>query len=365
MKPKDILDLLKETFQEWQEDKAARLAAALSYYTAFSVAPLLIIVIAIVALVFGQDAAQGRIDEQIQGLVGPQGAKAIQEMIVNSRKPTEGTIATIISFVVLFFGASGVFAELQDSLNTIWEVAPKPGQGVKAVVKHRFMSFAMVLGIGFLLLVSLGLSTALAAVGGYLGQLLPNLDIVVRLLNFAISFGVITLLFAMIYRILPDVKIAWGDVWLGAAITSLLFAIGKWAIGLYLGNSSVGSTYGAAGSFVVFLLWVNYSAQILFFGAEFTQVYANKYGSQIVPDKNAIPLTDEARAKQGIPHTHNLKTAADTQEQENQRSTTSTALREPEKKRKSVHPVAVALSLLISGYRSFSRLLGGKSRRNR
>jgi membrane protein len=363
MKPKDILGLFKETFQEWQEDKASKLAAALSYYTAFSVAPLLIIVIAIVALVFGQDAAEGRIDEQIRGLVGAQGAKAIQEMIVNSRKPAEGTIATIISVVILLFGASGVFAELQDSLNTIWEVAPKPGQGVKAVVKQRFTSFAMVLGIGFLLLVSLGLSTALAAVGGYLGQLLPNLDIVVRLLNFAISFGVITLLFAMIYRILPDVKIAWGDVWLGAAITSLLFSIGKWAIGLYLGNSSVGSTYGAAGSFVVFLLWVNYSAQILFFGAEFTQVYANKYGSQIVPDKNAIPLTDEARAKQGIPHTHNLKAAA--QEQENQHSTTSTALREPEKKSKSVHPVAVALSLLISGYRSFSRLLGGKSRRNR
>jgi len=205
----------------------------------------------------------------------------------------------------------------------------------------------------------------LAALGGYLGQLLPNLDIVVRILNFAISFGVITLLFAMIYRILPDVKIAWGDVWLGAAITSLLFSIGRWAIGLYLGNSSVGSTYGAAGSFVVFLLWVNYSAQILFFGAEFTQVYANKYGSQIVPDKNAVPLTDEARAKQGIPHTHNLNAAADAQEQENQHSATSTALREPEKKRKSVHPVAVALSLLISGYRSFSRLLGGKRGRNR
>ncbi|HEY9872211.1 MAG TPA: YihY/virulence factor BrkB family protein [Candidatus Obscuribacterales bacterium] len=365
MKPKDILGLFKETFQEWQEDKAARLAAALSYYTAFSVAPLLIIVIAIVAMVFGQDAAEGRIDEQIRGLVGSEGAKAIQEMIVNSRKPAEGTIATIISVVILLFGASGVFAELQDSLNTIWEVAPKPGQGVKAVVKHRFMSFAMVLGIGFLLLVSLGLSTALAALGGYLGQLLPNLDIVVRILNFAISFGVITLLFAMIYRILPDVKIAWGDVWLGAAITSLLFSIGRWAIGLYLGNSSVGSTYGAAGSFVVFLLWVNYSAQILFFGAEFTQVYANKYGSQIVPDKNAVPLTDEARAKQGIPHTHNLNAAADAQEQENQHSATSTALREPEKKRKSVHPVAVALSLLISGYRSFSRLLGGKRGRNR
>lgn len=364
MKPKDILGLFKETFQEWQEDKAARLAAALSYYTAFSVAPLLIIVIAIVALVFGQDAAQGRIDEQIQGLVGQEGAKAIQQMIVNSRKPAEGTIATIISVVVLFFGASGVFAELQDSLNTIWEVAPKPGQGVKAVVKHRFISFAMVLGIGFLLLVSLGLSTALAAVGGYLGQLLPNLDLVVRILNFAISFGVITLLFGMIYRILPDVKIAWGDVWLGAAITSLLFSVGRWAIGLYLGNSSVGSTYGAAGSFVVFLLWVNYSAQILFFGAEFTQVYANKYGSKIVPDKNAIPLTDEARAKQGIPHNSNLEEAA--QEQDNRRSSTSTVPRHRRNQRNSVHPIFIALSLFTSAYRQVTRMGGKKGkRRNR
>ena len=363
MKPKDIVGLLKETVQEWQEDKAAKLAAALAYYTAFSVAPLLIIAIAIVALVFGEDAAQGQIAKQLQEQVGSQAAEAIQTMIQNSQKPNEGKIATIISFVILAFGASGVFTELQDSLNTIWEVAPKPGQGVFAAVKNRFLSFAMVLGIGFLLLVSLVLSTVLIGVGNYLGNSIPHLVLLWQILNFVISFGVITALFAMIYRLLPDVKIAWSDVWLGAAITSLLFAIGRWAIGLYLAKSSVGSTYGAAGSFVVFLLWVNYSAQILFFGAEFTQVYANKYGSQIVPNKNAIALTDEARAQQGIPHASQLQEAADAQdEKENQRTGVSTLTKQQRNQRKSVHPIFVFVSLLGGVYRQVTRL-GGKNKR--
>lgn len=374
----DIIGLLKQTFAEWQEDKASRLAAALSYYTAFSLAPLLIIVIAIVALVFGQDAAQGEIVGQIQGLVGKEGAKAIETMIENSRKPAEGTIATIISVAILLFGATNVFNQLQESLNTIWEVAPKPGRGVKGIIKDRVPSFAMVLGIGFLLLVSLVVSAGLTAVSNYLGHLVPNLSVVWRVVNFLFSFGVITLLFAMIYRVLPDAKIAWGDVWIGAAITSLLFTIGKSLIGLYLGNSSVGSTYGAAGSFVVLLLWVNYSAQILFFGAEFTQVYANKYGSRIVPSKNALPLTEKARAGEGMPRTSYMEIAAahDNEKQaaheknrvvgENRVSTQEvdeTPEYQPVKK-KPPHPAAIALSVMIGAYRSGTKLLGiNKNRR--
>ncbi len=301
MNAKAIVGLLKETWTEWQEDKASRLAAALAYYTAFSIAPLIIIAIAIAAVVFGEEAAQGGIEDQLRGLLGPQGANAVEEIIKNSDKPKEGSIATIISVVILLFGASGVFGQLQDSLNTIWEVAPKPDRGIMGFIKDRFLSFTMVLGIGFLLLVSLVLSAVLATLSNFLGHLIPGLTFLWSILNFLISFGVITVLFALIYRVLPDAKIAWGDVWIGSIITALLFTIGKSLIGLYLGNSSVGSTYGAAGSFVVLLLWVNYSAQILFFGAEFTQVYANKYGSRIVPTSNAEFVTDKARANQGIP----------------------------------------------------------------
>ncbi|HEY9651700.1 MAG TPA: YihY/virulence factor BrkB family protein [Coleofasciculaceae cyanobacterium] len=344
MNAKTIVELLKETFKEWQEDKASRLAAALAYYTAFSIAPLIIIAIAIAAVVFGQEAAQGGIDEQLRGLLGQQGAEAVQEMIKNSRKPSEGTIATLISIVVLLFGASGVFGELQDSLNTIWEVAPKQGQGVMTFIRNRFLSFAMVLGIGFLLLVSLLLSTILAGVSNLLGHMIPNLTALWSLLNFLISFGVITVLFALIYRILPDAEIAWGDVWIGSIITALLFTIGKSLIGLYLGNSSVGSTYGAAGSFVVFLLWVNYSAQILFFGAEFTQVYANKYGSRIVPAGTAVPVTEEARSQQGSPHSR-TRNAVSSQNRVAQEGTTRRTMN----RRRKRHPIAAFLGGLMGG----------------
>lgn len=354
MNLKVIVELLKETFKEWQEDKASRLAAALAYYTAFSIAPLLVIVIAIAALVFGEQAARDQLVGQIQGLVGKESAEAIQAMINNSRKPTTGLIATLISVLILLFGATNVFAQLQDALNTIWEVAPKPG--VKGLVKARFISFAMILGVGFLLLVSLVLSTVLAVVGNYLGGLFPNLQFIWTILNFLISFGVITLLFAMIYKFLPDVKITWSDVGIGAAITALLFTIGKSVLGLYLANSSVGSTYGAAGSFVVLLLWVNYSSQILLFGAEFTQVYANKYGSQIVPANHAIPLTEEARAQQGMPRLENLKAAADV-EKKNPSATL------PPQKR---NPAAVILAGLIEASQSIRNLTGAKiSRKNR
>ncbi|MEH1907259.1 YihY/virulence factor BrkB family protein [Nostoc sp.] len=290
-----IWKLLQETFKEWSEDKASRLAAALAYYTIFSIAPLLIIVIAIAGSVFGEEAARGQIVGQIQGLVGKDGAAFIQTAIQNANKPQTGAIASIISVVVLLLGATGLFTELQDSLNTIWEVKPKPGRGVTNIIRLRFLSFAMVIGIGFLLLVSLVISTALAALVTYFSNLIPGVDLLWQILNFIVSFAITTFLFGLIFKVLPDVKIAWSDVLIGAMLTSFLFSIGKFLLGQYLGNGSFGSAYGAAGSLVVILAWVNYAAQILFFGAEFTQVYARRYGSGITPTKNAIPLSDNTK----------------------------------------------------------------------
>ncbi|MEH2317177.1 YihY/virulence factor BrkB family protein [Nostoc sp.] len=290
-----IWKLLQETFKEWSEDKASRLAAALAYYTIFSIAPLLIIVIAIAGAVFGEEAARGQIVGQIQGLVGKDGAQFIQTAIQNANKPHTGAIASIISVVVLLVGATGLFTELQDSLNTIWEVKPKPGRAINNMIRLRFLSFAMVIGIGFLLLVSLVISTALAALVTYFSNLIPGVDFLWQFLNFVISFAITTVLFGLIFKVLPDVKIAWSDVLIGAALTSFLFSIGRFLLGQYLGNGSFGSAYGAAGSLVVILAWVNYAAQILFFGAEFTQVYARRYGSGITPTKNAIPLSDNTK----------------------------------------------------------------------
>jgi len=297
----DGAQLIKQTFSEWREDKAARLAAALAYYAAISLAPLLIILMGIAGLVLGHDAARGQIAAQIQGLVGEQSAQVIQDILVNANRPATGIVATVVSLATLILGASGVFGALQDGLNTVWEVQPKPGRGLLAVIKDRFMSMTMVLGVGFLLLVSLALSAALAALGGYLDRLLPVPPAALHAINFLVSFGVVTLLFALIFKFLPDVQISWSDVWMGSAITSLLFAAGKLLIGLYLGRSTAASAYGAAGSLVVILIWVYYSAQILFFGAEFTQVYANKYGSRIQPAEDAEPVTEQARAQQGMP----------------------------------------------------------------
>ncbi|KAM3090472.1 YihY/virulence factor BrkB family protein [Phormidesmis sp. 146-35] len=289
MKLKDVVKILKDTVAEWSEDNVPLLAAALAYYTVFSLAPLLLIAIAIAGAVFGEEAAKGELIGQIQGLVGSEGAEAIQTMIANANKPgSGGTIATITGVVFLLFGASGVFGQLQAALNTIWEVKPKPGQGIGSFLQSRFLSFAMVLVIGFLLLVSLVLSAILAGISNLFGNFVPNLVIVGQLLNFVISFGVITMLIAAIYKFLPDVRVPWRNLWVGAGVTALLFNIGKFLLGLYLGSSSVGSTYGAAGSFVVVLIWVFYSAQILLFGAEFTQVYSKYRGTPIEPSKHAV-----------------------------------------------------------------------------
>ncbi|MEH2286937.1 YihY/virulence factor BrkB family protein [Nostoc sp.] len=295
MNLQEIWKLLQETFKEWSEDKASRLAAALAYYTIFSIAPLLIIVIAIAGAVFGEEAARGQIVEQIQGLVGVDGAKFLETAIQNANKPKTGAIASIISVLILIVGATGLFTELQDAMNTIWEVKTKPGRGINNMIRLRFLSFAMVIGIGFLLLVSLVISTILATLVTYFSNLLPGFDFIWQIANFIISFTITTVLFGLIFKVLPDVKIAWSDVLIGAALTSVLFSIGRFLLGQYLGNGSFGSTYGAAGSLVVILAWVNYAAQILFFGAEFTQVYSRRHGSGIVPTKNAVHISDDTK----------------------------------------------------------------------
>jgi membrane protein len=308
-----MLNLLKETVREWREDGANRLAAALAYYTTFSLAPLLVLVIAIAGLAGGREAAQTQTMAQVEDLLGVEGREFIEGMIESASRPETGLTATFIGAVTLLFGALGVFGELQNSLNTIWEVKPKPAKGwvdgVKRFVIKRILSFTMVLGIGFLLLASLILSAAVSALGEYISSRWPLADFWLGLINFIVSFLVITLLFAMIFKFLPEIKIAWKDVWLGAAVTSVLFSLGKFLIGLYLGRSEVGNTFGGAGSLAILLIWIYYSAQILFFGAEFTQVYANRYGSKIVPDPGMVKLTEQERAQKGIPHEEKLKKA--------------------------------------------------------
>jgi membrane protein len=272
------LAIVKQAFADWRQDNAGRLGAALSYYTLFSLAPLLIVAIALAGFFFGREAAQGQIVAQIQGLVGDAGARAVQGMIENSRQPAAGLLATIIGVVTLLLGATGAFAELKGALNVVWDVEDEGG-GLLALLRGRLWAFAMVLAVGFLLMVSLLISAAVAAADGFLEWIgIPSAQ--VQLLNASSSFLVITVLFALLFKFLPDTEVAWRDVWLGALITSALFTVGKLLIGLYLGRSSVASAYGAAGSVVVLILWVYYAAQIFFFGAEVTQAYAHRQGSR-------------------------------------------------------------------------------------
>jgi membrane protein len=301
MNLKAFVQLSKEAVSEWSADNASRLSAALAYYTIFSIAPLLIIILGITGLIFGDEAGRGQVMEQLGGVMGPEGASAIQDILKGAQHPTSGIIATIISFVVLAFTASGVFYELHNSLNTIWDVQRKSEGGIFNVIKTRLPSFSILPVLGFILIVSLVVSTALASFGGLIGNILPGAQYMLYFINFVISFLVIAFLFALIYKILPDVEIRWRDVWVGAAVTSLLFVIGKFAIGLYLGKSGIASTYGAAGSLVILLAWVYYSAQIFFFGAEVTQVYANKFGSKIVPSAEAEPLPREEPSAENYP----------------------------------------------------------------
>lgn len=299
MKLKDLWTLSKKAFKDWSADKASQLAAALAYYTVFSLAPLLVIAIAVAGFVWGEEAARGAIVNQISGLVGRQGAEQVQTMIQNTSAGGEGVIATIISVVVLILGATGVFNHLQDSMNTIFEVKNKPGASIWATIRERFLSFAMVLAIGFMLLASLVITAALSAFGEVILNMFPGFEILMQIVNFLVSFLVITLLFAIMFKFLPDIKIAWKDTLLGAAITSLLFTIGRTAIGIYLGNSDPGSAFGAAGSLIVILVWLYYTGQILYLGAEFTQIYAQEYGQGIEPKENAMWITAEERARTG------------------------------------------------------------------
>ena len=285
--PLTLWHLSKEAAADWSHDRAPRLGAALAYYTVFSLVPFLVVVIALIGMVLGQEAAQSAILSHIATMVGDQSAAAIKDMIRRADQPSTGLVATVLAVVTLLFGASGVFGQLQDALNTVWGVEPKEGRGVWGFIKDRFLSFVAVLGTGFLLLVSLILSSALAAFGKWFSGLLPLPEALLHLFNFVLSFVVVTGLFALIFKVLPDAKVAWRDVWVGALLTAALFTIGKYALGLYLGKSNVASAYGAAGSLVLILVWVYYSAQILLYGAEFTQVYANRLGERIVPAPDA------------------------------------------------------------------------------
>jgi len=279
--------LLSATYAKWMADHAQGLGASLAFYTVFALAPLLLIVIAIAGTVFGQEATQGQIIGQIQDLVGEKSAKAIQSMIEEARKPATGIIATVLGSVMLLLGATGVFAQLQEALNTIWHVEEKQGESVWKILKDRLISLLAVFGTAFLLLVSLVISAGISGAGTTLEHFLPVPEFLLHIINFLVSFAIITLLFAMIYKLLPDISIEWGDVWIGAIITSFLFTIGKFLIGLYLGKSEVGLAYGAASSLMVILVWVYYASQIFLFGAEFTAVYAASHGSRLQLAKNA------------------------------------------------------------------------------
>jgi membrane protein len=288
MQRKSIWQFLKTTVNEWVEAEPFQLAAALSYYTLFSLAPLLLIAIGVAGFVFGREAAQNQIVETLQGMIGQDSAKTVQEMIqASNEKPKAGMLSTIIGFVALLFGAGGVVGQLQTSLNRIWEVKPKPGQGIWGFLRQRFFSFAMVLAIGFLLLVSLVVTAVLSSFTGMLSSFLGDATFVAHAIDIVVSFGFVTLLFALIYKYVPDVEIQWRDVWVGAALTSILFTLGKYLIGLYIGTSGVSSTFGAAGSLITILVWVYYSSLIFFLGAEFTRVYATEYGSGVAPAENA------------------------------------------------------------------------------
>jgi membrane protein len=295
-----LVSLIRETLSEWSEDKAPRLGAALAYYTVFSIAPLLVIAVAVAGLLFDPAEAERALLGQLGGLVGASGADLIGEMLAATRKPGAGILASILGIVGLLLGAMGAFGQLQDALNTIWEVKPKEGRGLRGLIHDRLLSLSMVVTVGFLLMVSLVVSTVLAAVGTFVGGWLPESVLLLNIVNFLLSLIVITVLFALLFKYVPDVKMAWNDVWLGAAVTAVLFTIGKTAIGLYLGNAAVTSSYGAAGSLVVLLLWVYYSTQILFLGAEFTQVYANQFGSRVAPADNAVAVGEAARKEEGL-----------------------------------------------------------------
>jgi membrane protein len=281
-------DLVKQAVDDWIAAKCPTLGAALAYYSVFSIAPLLILVIAAASVFFGEQAAEKNIAHEIEGTLGGPVARAIQSILANNAEGTRATGATVIGLVLLLVGAAGVFGQLHDSLNTIFGVEPKPSQGIGGWFRDRFMSLTMVMGTGFLLLVSLIINTVLSAMNSALTRSWLGDAVLWQTVNLAASFAIITVLFAFIYKFIPDVQLAWRDMWVGAMLTSALFVLGKYVLGWYLGQASTTSAYGAAGSLVVILLWVYYASQILLFGAAFTRVYANRLGSNVKPSSNAV-----------------------------------------------------------------------------
>ncbi len=303
MNAKAVIGLLKDAFKDWGANKASRLGAALAYYTIFSIGPLLLVLIGVAGLVFGQAAAQGQIEGTLRGVLGS-GAGAVQEMLKGSSKSSSGIIATVLGLVTLLLGAAGIFGQLQDSLNTIFGVVAKAA-GIMGMLKARLLSFLMVLGVALLLLASLASSAVLSMLAGYLAGILPGGPLVWQIINYIVSAAIVVVAFALIYKLLPDAILAWKDTFVGAAVTTVLFILGQIALSIYLGFSNVGSPYGAASSLVVVLVWIYYTAQIVFFGAEFTKVYANRYGSSLRPKPIAEWLSEDARADQGIgPEAH-------------------------------------------------------------
>ena len=286
----NAFSLLKQTFNEWLQDKAPQLGAALAYYTVFSLAPLILVLLSIVGVIFREDPAGvwTKITQQMSYFLDPSAVEVVQSIAQKASQPGKSTIATIIGIALALFGASGVFGQLQDALNTIWGVKAKPGRGIWGFLRNRFLSFAMVGGICFLLLVSLAIEALLKGFSHYVQYLLPGGMVIALAVYLVFDFTVVVLLFAMIFKFLPDVKIQWRDVWIGAVITAILFGIGKWLLGFYLGSGAAGSAYGAASSLITLLLWVYYSSQILLFGAEFTQVYAQRAGRGFKPSEYAV-----------------------------------------------------------------------------
>lgn len=277
---RDFWNLLRASVEAWSDDRASSMGAAIAYYTALSLAPLLLIVIAVAGIVFGREAAQGALFGQLTGLIGPDGAQAIQAILAGSKSIGGGIASIVVGAVVLLVGSTTVFVELQNDLDRIWRAEPPQGNGLANFVLTRLLSFGLLLGVGFLLIVSLLANVAITALGTLWGEWLGGAESLVQLLNFVVGIAIITVLFAVIFKFLPRTRIAWRDVWTGAAVTSLLFSIGKFAIGLYIGRSAISSSFGAAGAFVVLIVWIYYAAQVFLLGAEFTYQYALRYGSR-------------------------------------------------------------------------------------
>lgn len=287
------VSFLKTSYKEWSEDKVSKLAAALSYYAIFAIAPLFIIGIAIAGYVYSEKAVQGQIVDQIRGVIGDEGADIVQTMIAGARNTSAGVVATALSVLALFFGASGVFIQLQYTLNVIWDVERKPGGGIIGMIKDRLFAVIMVIAVGIIIIALMFGSSVMWTLTGYFKHILPMPAVFWQIFNYLVNFILLTPVFALILKVVPDVKIGWREVWVGAAITALLFSVGQLLIGLYLGHSSFTSSYGIAGAVLLLLVWIYYSAQIFMFGAEMTQVYARRYGKTIEPADNAISTRKE------------------------------------------------------------------------